>query len=138
MSKRSTRVPVPTTALDQDSALVVVLELSARSWLTGARILGLGRLSRYALPLSAEALVSWLANGTKWFIRQVTRPSAGERCRVGGAAGGAPFVPRRRDGGARSSSPSLARRRHTPHPRSRSVVQRERENAAPSTTARSG
>jgi transposase len=61
MSKRSARVPVPTTALDQDSTLVVVLELSARSWLTGARTPGLGRLSRYALPPSAEALVGWLS-----------------------------------------------------------------------------
>ena len=62
MSKRSARVLVPTTALDQDSTLVVVLELSARSWLTGARIPGLGRLSRHALPPSAEALVSWLSS----------------------------------------------------------------------------
>jgi transposase len=62
MSRRSARVPVPTTALDQDSTLVVVLELSARSWLTGARIPGLGRLSRHALPPSAEALVSWLGS----------------------------------------------------------------------------
>ena len=62
MSKRSARVPVPTSALDQDSTLVVVLELSARSWLTGARIPGLGRLSRHALPPSAEALVSWLSS----------------------------------------------------------------------------
>ena len=61
MSKRSARVPVPTTALDQDSTLVVVLELSARSWLTGARTPGLGRLSRHALPPSAEALVGWLS-----------------------------------------------------------------------------
>lgn len=57
---RSARVPVPTTALDQDSTLVVVLELSARSWLVGARVPGVGRLSRYALPPSVEALADWL------------------------------------------------------------------------------
>jgi hypothetical protein len=42
---RSARVPVPTIALDQDCTLVVVLELGARSWLVGARMLGAGRLS---------------------------------------------------------------------------------------------
>ena len=57
---RKARVPVPAIALDQDSTLVVVLELSARSWLVGARVPGLGRLSRYALPPSVEALLDWL------------------------------------------------------------------------------
>ncbi len=57
---RKARVPVPATTLDQDSTLVVVLELSARSWLVGARLPGLGRLSRYALAPSVEALVDWL------------------------------------------------------------------------------
>ena len=57
---RNARVPVPTTTLDQDSTLVVVLELSARSWLVGARVPGVGRLSRYALAPSAEALAGWL------------------------------------------------------------------------------
>ena len=45
---RNARVPVPATTLDQDSTLVVVLELSARSWLVGARVPGIGRMSRYA------------------------------------------------------------------------------------------
>ena len=57
---RNARVPVPTTTLDQDSTLVVVLELSARSWLVGARVPGIGRLSRYALAPSVEALLDWL------------------------------------------------------------------------------
>jgi transposase len=57
---RNARVPVPTTALDQDSTLVVVLELSVRSWLAGVRVPGVGRLSRYALAPSAEALTDWL------------------------------------------------------------------------------
>ena len=57
---RNARVPVPTTTLDQDSTLVVVLELSARSWLVGARVPGVGRLSRYAMAPSAEALAGWL------------------------------------------------------------------------------
>ena len=59
MSRRA-RVPVPTTALDQDSTLVVVLELSARSWLAAARVPGVGRLSRYALAPSVAALADWL------------------------------------------------------------------------------
>jgi len=37
-----------------------VLELSARSWLVGARVPGIGRMSRYALAPSAEALAAWL------------------------------------------------------------------------------
>ena len=57
---RNARVPVPVTMLDQDSTLVVVLELSARSWLVGARVPGIGRMSRYALAPSAEALAAWL------------------------------------------------------------------------------
>src|SRR3954453_7964908 len=57
---RNARVSVPATTLDQDSPLVVVLELSARSWLVGARVPGIGRMSRYALAPSAEALAAWL------------------------------------------------------------------------------
>ena len=57
---RNARVPVLVTTLDQDSTLVVVLELSARSWLVGARVPGIGRMSRYALAPSAEALAAWL------------------------------------------------------------------------------
>jgi transposase len=57
---RNARVPVPATTLDQDNTLVVVLELSARSWLVGARVPGIGRLSRYALAPSVEALANWL------------------------------------------------------------------------------
>ena len=57
---RNARVPVPLITLDQDSTLVVVLELSARSWLVGARVPGIGRMSRYALAPSAEALAAWL------------------------------------------------------------------------------
>ncbi len=51
---RNARIPVPITALDQDSTLVVVLELSAKSWLLGARIPGLSRLSRYPLKPSVD------------------------------------------------------------------------------------
>lgn len=45
--------PVPTTALDQDSTLLVVLELSAKSWLLGGRVPG---LSRYPVKPSVADL----------------------------------------------------------------------------------
>ncbi len=53
---RNARIPVPTTALDQDTTLVMVLELSAKSWLAGARVPGASRLSRYALAPSVADL----------------------------------------------------------------------------------
>jgi len=62
---RNARIPVPTTALDQDSTLVVVLELSAKSWLVGARVPGLSRLSRYALPPSVAELSELLGKMTE-------------------------------------------------------------------------
>ena len=57
---RNARIPVPTTALDQDNTLVVVLELSAKSWLVGARVPGLSRLSRYGLTPSVADLSALL------------------------------------------------------------------------------
>jgi len=57
---RNARIPVPTTALDQDNTLVVVLELSAKSWLVGARVPGLSRLSRYGLTPSFADLSALL------------------------------------------------------------------------------
>lgn len=62
---RNARIPVPTTALDQDSTLVVVLELSGKSWLLGARVPGLSRLSRYSLTPSATELTDMLGKMTE-------------------------------------------------------------------------
>ena len=72
----------------------------------------------------------------KWFIRQVTRPWAGARCRADGAAGDGAVAPRRRGAGARSSTPWLGRPPPRPRPRSRSGARPGRASAAPSTTAR--
>jgi transposase len=57
---RKARIPVPTPALDQDSTLVAVVELSARSWLVGARVPGAPRLSKYGLAPSVADLVALL------------------------------------------------------------------------------
>lgn len=57
---RNARIPVPATAPDQDSTVLVVLELSGQSWLAGVRIPGLGRLSRYTLAPSVEDVMSLL------------------------------------------------------------------------------
>ena len=50
---RNARVPVPATMLDQDSTLVVVLELSARSWLVGLGQLIQGIRFRDGEPVQA-------------------------------------------------------------------------------------
>lgn len=63
MSK-SARIQVPSLALDQDSTLVVVLELSGKSWLVGARVPGLSRLSRHSLTPSAADLSGLLGKMT--------------------------------------------------------------------------
>ncbi len=81
---RNARVPVPTTALDQDSTLVVVLELSAASWLVGARVPGLSRLSRYSLPPSVADLSVLVGKMTE---RAVTRGQAVTRVVVAYEAG---------------------------------------------------
>jgi transposase len=57
---RQARIAAPTPALEQDSTLVAVVELSARSWLVGARVPGAPRLSRYGLAPSATDLVALL------------------------------------------------------------------------------
>ncbi len=50
---RNVRVPVPVTTLDQKSTLVVVLELSARSWLVGLGQLIQGIRFRDGEPVQA-------------------------------------------------------------------------------------
>ena len=50
---RNVRVPVPVTTLDQESTLVVVLELSARSWLVGLGQLIQGIRFRDGEPVQA-------------------------------------------------------------------------------------
>ncbi len=50
---RNARVPIPVTTLDQDSTLVVVLELSARSWLVGLGQLIQGIRFRDGEPVQA-------------------------------------------------------------------------------------
>lgn len=62
---RSARVQVPSIALDQDSTLVVVLELSGKSWMVGARVPGLSRLSRHSLTPSAADLSGLLGKMTE-------------------------------------------------------------------------
>lgn len=64
MSK-SARIQVPSIALDQDSTLVVVLELSGKSWMVGARVPGLSRLSRHSLTPSAADLSGLLGKMTE-------------------------------------------------------------------------
>jgi transposase len=55
-----TRIPVPTMALDHESTIVAVVELSARSWLVGAQVAGVPRRCRQKLVPSAEALLDHL------------------------------------------------------------------------------
>ena len=55
-----TRIPKPATALDHESTIVAVVELSARSWLVGAQVAGVPRQCRQKLVPSAEALLDHL------------------------------------------------------------------------------
>jgi transposase len=54
------RMPEPTTALDHESTIVAVVELSARSWLVGAQVAGVPRQCRQKLVPSAEGLLDHL------------------------------------------------------------------------------
>jgi transposase len=54
------RMPVPATALDHESTIVAVVELSARAWLVGAQVAGVPRQCRQKLDPSAEALLGHL------------------------------------------------------------------------------
>ena len=54
------RMPVPATALDHESTIVAVVELSARSWLVGAQVAGVPRQCRQKLVPSAEGLLDHL------------------------------------------------------------------------------
>jgi hypothetical protein len=54
------RMPVPATALDHKSTIVAVVELSARSWLVGARVAGVPQQCRQKLDPSAEGLLTHL------------------------------------------------------------------------------
>jgi hypothetical protein len=54
------RMPVPATALDHESTIVAVVELSARSWLVGAQVAGVPRQCRQKLAPSAAALLEHL------------------------------------------------------------------------------
>ena len=54
------RMPEPATALDHESTIVTVVELSARSWLVGAQVAGVPRQCRQKLAPSAEGLLDHL------------------------------------------------------------------------------
>src|SRR5215218_2608857 len=54
------RMPVPATALDHESTIIAVVELSARSWLVGAQVAGVPRQCRQKLVPSAEELLDHL------------------------------------------------------------------------------
>jgi transposase len=54
------RMPAPATALDHESTIVAVVELSARSWLVGAQVAGVPRQCRQKLAPSAEGLLDHL------------------------------------------------------------------------------
>src|SRR5918912_3129286 len=54
------RMPAPSTALDHESTIVAVVELSARSWLVGAQVAGVPRQCRQKLAPSAAALLDHL------------------------------------------------------------------------------
>jgi transposase len=54
------RMPVPATALDHESTIVAVVELSARAWLVGAQVAGVARQCRQKLAPSAQALLDHL------------------------------------------------------------------------------
>jgi transposase len=53
-------MPEPATALDHESTIVAVVELSARSWLVGAQVAGVPRQCRQKLAPSAEGLLDHL------------------------------------------------------------------------------
>jgi transposase len=55
-----TKMPVPAMALDHESTIVTVVELSARSWLVGAQVAGVPRRCRQKLAPSAGALLDHL------------------------------------------------------------------------------
>ena len=55
-----TRMPAPATALDHESTIVAVVELSARSWLVGAQVAGVPRQCRQKLAPSAQGLLDHL------------------------------------------------------------------------------
>ena len=55
-----TRMPVPATALDHESTIVAVVELSARTWLVGTQVAGVPRQCRQKLAPSAEGLLDYL------------------------------------------------------------------------------
>ena len=55
-----TQMPVPATALDHESTIVAVVELSARSWLVGAQVAGVPRQCRQKFVPSAEELLDHL------------------------------------------------------------------------------
>jgi hypothetical protein len=55
-----TRIPVPATALDHESTIVAVVELSACSWLVDAQVAGVARQCRQKLIPSAEELLDHL------------------------------------------------------------------------------
>ena len=54
------RMPAPSTALDHESTIVAVVELSARAWLVGAQVAGVPRQCRQKLDPSAAALFGHL------------------------------------------------------------------------------
>ena len=54
------RMPEPATALNHESTIVAVVELSARSWLVGAQVAGVPRQCRQKLAPSAEELLDHL------------------------------------------------------------------------------
>src|SRR5215204_6452258 len=74
----------------------------------------------------------------EWFIREVTRVLAGERCRVGGVDGVGGDVPSGRGDDGRSSRQLLAQPHWRHPPISRSVARPAPVSAVSSTTARSG
>lgn len=55
-----TRMPVPAMALDHESTIVAVVELSARTWLVGTQVAGVPRQCRQKLVPSAEVLLDHL------------------------------------------------------------------------------
>src|SRR3954463_15436154 len=54
------RMPAPGPALDHESTIIAVVELSARSWLVGAQVAGVPRQCRQKLAPSAQALLDHL------------------------------------------------------------------------------
>ena len=56
----NTQMPVPATALDHESTIVIAVELSASSWLVGAQVPSVLRQCRQKLAPSAKALLEHL------------------------------------------------------------------------------